>query len=608
MGQIQAPPDVIGAAQLWVVPSRFSNITVPFATAPIPALWESLRSEQERAMTTYVELVDVVTAGGRVAGSLPGDILVIKQGVTIVTGTGAYEFTGGHLSATVAGTVVSNPETTSSIKACIQTGHTTLPASGGSTINITASGTLSGRLGVQMLNGNNTLNNNGMISGASTSSPAGVGADMSGANNTVTNMGTISGGLHGITLAGGSCTIANDGTITGVAGNGIIAYAGTSQTIRNTSTISGGANGIQLSNSGCAVTNEGTIAGSIGSGIVLFGNLQTVSNTGTITGGAHGIANLALAGAAGLFVENSGTIASTGDISGDGIFAAGRLRLTNSGTIDSAGYYGVKCGYASIVNSGNIACLYGISAIGLNSSLASTITNLDTGIISGPNQSSIRNLGTGALTIVNNGQIKGAISLGSNNDSYDGTLGTAIGAINGDGGDDAIAGGDGRELINGGSGNDDLDGGGGNDAFVVSGNDGDDIYDGGAGIDRISFAAVTTGGVAVDIAGQSAGGISPGNIGNDTILNIEQVIGTAFTDSLFGDGSTNQLYGGASADTLAGFDGSDRLFGDAGADNIIGGQGRDYLTGGADADTFRYQAVLFPTRMSSQIPCSLPTR
>ena len=160
--------------------------------------------------------------------------------------------------------------------------------------------------------------------------------------------------------------------------------------------------------------------------------------------------------------------------------------------------------------------------------------------------------------------------------------------VDGGAGNDVIAGGVGSEQIRGGAGNDDMNGGAGNDTFLATKNDGDDVYDGGDGIDRLSFASVTGGGVAVDLAGLSASGMTNSNIGDDIVLNIEQVTGTAGADSLSGDDAENLFSGGAGADVIAGLGGNDRLFGDGGADSLTGGSGKDHLTGGADSDTFRF--------------------
>ena len=53
------------------------------------------------------------------------------------------------------------------------------------------------------------------------------------------------------------------------------------------------------------------------------------------------------------------------------------------------------------------------------------------------------------------------------------------------------------------------------------------------------------------------------------------IIGSAFADTLNGDGSANRLYGGAGVDTLNGNGGNDTLIGNADGDTLNGGIGSD---------------------------------
>ncbi|TSD90154.1 calcium-binding protein [Mycobacterium sp. KBS0706] len=164
----------------------------------------------------------------------------------------------------------------------------------------------------------------------------------------------------------------------------------------------------------------------------------------------------------------------------------------------------------------------------------------------------------------------------------DDLLGTATDdTINGLGGnDDALNGADGNDTINGLGGNDDaLNGADGND--TVNGGDGDDIIagglgsdtlDGGAGIDAVNYglepqnAAVTVNLATGVVGGQAAG---------DTLISIENVIGTNFNDVLIGDAGPNFFHGSEGNDSLSGGDGDDVLVGGPGADTIDGGAGND---------------------------------
>ena len=61
----------------------------------------------------------------------------------------------------------------------------------------------------------------------------------------------------------------------------------------------------------------------------------------------------------------------------------------------------------------------------------------------------------------------------------------------------------------------------------------------------------------------------------DTLLNIENVVGSNDADEIVGDGNSN---------TLEGLDGNDSLLGGGGSDILIGGDGDDFLQGGGGSD------------------------
>jgi Ca2+-binding RTX toxin-like protein len=110
-----------------------------------------------------------------------------------------------------------------------------------------------------------------------------------------------------------------------------------------------------------------------------------------------------------------------------------------------------------------------------------------------------------------------------------------------------------------------LIGGAGND--VLAGSVGADTIDGGEGTDTVSYAgsSTATGGVQVDLAiggPQSTNGWD----GLDTLIEIENVVGSEGNDTLKGDGGDNRLTGGGGFDTLIGRAGDDILDGGAGLD------------------------------------------
>lgn len=126
--------------------------------------------------------------------------------------------------------------------------------------------------------------------------------------------------------------------------------------------------------------------------------------------------------------------------------------------------------------------------------------------------------------------------------------------LTGNDGDDLIKGGGGSNTLDGGSGNDTLKGGGGSDRFI-----------GGAGNDTADFSAATIG-VSVSLAtGQGFNGVAIGTPAY-TLSGIENLNGSAYSDTLVGDAGVN---------VLRGLDGLDRLDGGAGADIMYGGTGND---------------------------------
>ena len=109
-----------------------------------------------------------------------------------------------------------------------------------------------------------------------------------------------------------------------------------------------------------------------------------------------------------------------------------------------------------------------------------------------------------------------------------------------------------------------IEGGVGDDFLVGMG--GGDTLDGGAGVDTVSYAwLIAGGGVNVDLSASGVNATLPDGP-NDTLTNIENLIGSRNNDTLRGDISANRLEGGQGNDTLEG---------GGGADQLIGGEGRD---------------------------------
>ncbi len=246
----------------------------------------------------------------------------------------------------------------------------------------------------------------------------------------------------------------------------------------------------------------------------------------------------------------------------------------------------------------------GVDTADYGAALAGVIVDLKTGVVTG---------GGGADSLSGIENVTGSAF----NDRLTGF--TGVNVLDGGDGDDQLSGfGDDDSLI-GGLGNDLLIGGAGNDRI-----------DGGIGRDTASYkGAIAGGGVTVSLLS----GTSSGAQGNDTLIKIEDLIGSDFDDVLTGDKGVNQINGGAGNDSLngglgidtvsyagaasavtvsllagqatggagtdqllgfeniIGSDFNDSLTGDGGDNVLVGGLGNDTLNGGAGLDTADYSGA-----------------
>ncbi len=108
-----------------------------------------------------------------------------------------------------------------------------------------------------------------------------------------------------------------------------------------------------------------------------------------------------------------------------------------------------------------------------------------------------------------------------------------------------------------------------------------DTIDGGDGNDNVSY---TTHGSAVTVDLDAATGDDGAAGEADTLVNIENIHGSAFSDTLIGNSLSNTIYGQEGNDTISGLGGADNLFGYIGNDSLFGGSGADTLDGGPDWD------------------------
>ncbi|WP_213879834.1 retention module-containing protein [Pseudomonas sp. dw_358] len=142
-------------------------------------------------------------------------------------------------------------------------------------------------------------------------------------------------------------------------------------------------------------------------------------------------------------------------------------------------------------------------------------------------------------------------------------------------GDHVLVGTDGNDTLTAGSGNDSLFGGKGDDLLIAG--SGNDLLNGGEGNNTVSFQNATAGvHVSLAIVGQQ----NTVGAGYDTLVSIQNLVGSSHDDVLIGNDSGNVLNGGLGNDTLVGGKGNDTL---------IGGPGNNTLTGGGGNDSFLYE-------------------
>jgi Ca2+-binding RTX toxin-like protein len=183
--------------------------------------------------------------------------------------------------------------------------------------------------------------------------------------------------------------------------------------------------------------------------------------------------------------------------------------------------------------------------------------------------------------------------------------------LKGTDGDDVIEGRGGNDTLYGEGENDKLYGGGGNDTLyggdgddILSGGLGEDYFDGGRGNDTFDYSYSSSGRLRVDLSAETAWFVDdpsrpagPDNPASttETLISIENVIGTSGRNTLIGDGRDNILDGLAGNDTLTGRGGNDTFVFSKGYDrdtitdfNVSGSDRIDARRAGLDtAEAFK---------------------
>ena len=173
-------------------------------------------------------------------------------------------------------------------------------------------------------------------------------------------------------------------------------------------------------------------------------------------------------------------------------------------------------------------------------------------------------------------------------------LGSLNSSITGNGLDNILTGNSGNNKLVGGGGSDTLYGNGGDD--ILDGGAGNDTLNGGNGIDTADYRSATSG-VTVNLAVAAAQNTS--GAGTDTLISIENILGTSSADTLTGNVNANVFTAGGGNDSLNGGGGDDQLDAGGGNDYLNGGSGSDALTGGSGNDIFAFLNGFGPTNVDT---------
>lgn len=374
-----------------------------------------------------------------------------------------------------------------------------------------------------------------------------------------------------------------------ITGTGIRANLGTADSVFVAAGVTlGSTDSIAISGTGSyhIVNIQGTVVGATRG--VLLGDDGSVDHDQQLIVGTNGYVGLVNTAGAGAWitaynsvVENNGTIWS------------GRVALIMSGTSAIT--------HSTITNTGIMdGTVYGISHEGSGETLI--LENSGT-IKSG--KYAYYDYSNSIDQITNTGKMIGTVILNGGNDIFDTRLGTLSGTLTAGTGTDKVYGsaladtfygGDDDDTISGYAGDDKLYGDNGND--LLAGGAGADTLDGGLGTDRVSYSAATSGLTASLLAAS----LNTGEAKGDIYTAIENLTGSNYNDSLFGNTVANAVNGGGGNDLIKGYAGLDKLTGGSGNDTFVFDTALDAATNvdtitdyNVAADTIKLENAIFAT-------------
>jgi len=498
---------------------------------------------REQIMTTYTYVINTMESATRNVGANESLLVASNGGILITTGAGDAISAADNTTVNILGVVGS-------------VGGAGLYAGGPIRIEIGDTGSISGRYGLDLENGE--------------------------AN--VVNYGTISGTTRGIHKDGsGPLTLLNKGIIEGsTLENGYSILCAESP-----NTIVGDAD---------TIVNEGIIRGgrvSLRGGNDIYygrnGFLETVVMLGDGDDHAFGGAGSDhFEGDAGDDLLDGGAGNDTMVINQGNVNGTFTVDLRISGPQDTGE------GFDTLVSIENVTVLNGNYQLIGNDAGNFLAGGFGTDILSGGNgndtlfggpSNDVFIGGSGIDTVTFTapffssiifqetiGAVVNLANTGTQDTGYGSDTFTGIENLIGTSFADTFTGDDSTNTFWGKLGNDTLDGAGGDDVLVQEEADGDDRLVGGSGIDTVSFGG--TAGAVID-------------------LNVTTAQATAYGSDIYS--GIENLSGGSGSDRFTGNTLANTLIGNAGDDTLDGGYGKDVLIGGAGNDTFVFKDRLSKT-------------
>lgn len=194
--------------------------------------------------------------------------------------------------------------------------------------------------------------------------------------------------------------------------------------------------------------------------------------------------------------------------------------------------------------------------------------------------------GPGNDRVVNSFEGKNVIKLGKGNDTYIGAGFTSFNEF------DIVRGGPGKDKFIVATKQSRYFGDAGNDIFISEGFS--NTFNGGSGTDTIDYSKRSNSNVVGDIP-VTVNLLEQRALTSatraETLISIENVIGTRLNDIITGNNGKNVIKGINGDDSLVGLGGNDTIDGGPGSDFIAGDGGNDRLTGGSGRDGFLFRVA-----------------